>query len=173
MFEIESIGVSLAQATRLHRPCDWDLSHRPIPGEGGSSRGYLDAAAHCTINNQIKKTHQIYVWCGSIPLVAFSAPRGSGQLRSAVTLQQPPSALPIGGSAYFQPPPSKSRHVAVKRYQDADETGFVTAYRCDHGNKGNNNLSPVFSRQSNHAGRDEDAASVPLPSPKPVNYSSI
>ena len=102
--------------------------------------------------------------------MAFSAPRGSGQLRSAVTLQQPPSALPIGGSAYFQPPPSKSRHVAVKRYQDADETGFVTAYRCDHGNKGNNNLSPVFSRQSNHAGRDEDAASVPLPSPKPVNY---
>lgn len=38
-------------------------------------------------------------------------------------------------------------YVAGNPCKDAEDAGFVTAYRRDHGNKGNNKLSALFSRR--------------------------
>lgn len=55
-------------------------------------------------------------------------------------------------------------YLAENPYKGAEDVGFETAYRRDHGNKGNNKLSALFSRRETGI----KTPFIPHPSPNAI-----
>lgn len=144
------------QAT--HAPCDWDLSHRAILVEGQTQAVQM-RTAH--FKKKKKSTSHISsMW--------------QTHEKRALCAEPPGRVFIFSTEGQWTAPHWRDAEAGRSDpHPEAHDAGSMAADRGDHGNKGNNNLSPLFSRAHAHARTSHATASVLHPSPNAATAAAF